>query len=237
MPRVTTTASQTSPVSDVNCDGNAMPAAKANRAPPIAATNAARPATRTLVMTTLIPSVWAAGRLVLTAPSARPVVDRRMLTTARRDDGEYDQAEVGQRPVAVGEPGAGQGHAVTQPGERVTGEHQVLHQQPEGEGDQRQVHVTQPDAQQPDDDTHRGGDESTADDRQRERPAMDCGELGGGQGAHTGERRLAQPDHPSLADNQCVGEEDDAEGDAADEQADPEPGQDKRQDGDRDDGR
>ena len=128
------------------------------------------------------------------------------------DDHEDGQAEVGEGAVGAGEARSVEGEPEALVHEARQGEDEVLHQQPEGQRDQGDIEVAEPDAEKADDEPDAPGDQTPGHHGGQHRPAVVVGQLRRGERADAGEGDLAQPEHAALSGDEGPGQEDDAEG-------------------------
>ena len=113
--------------------------------------------------------------------------------------------------------------------EELPAEDEVLEQKTECEGDQGHVEIPHPDHQEAQYQAEGEGHQTSHEHSQEHRPAVVDGQDGHGEAPHPGQGGLAEPDHPALAGNERVRQEDDGVADALGYQPQPEPVHDEGQ--------
>src|SRR5579883_1874121 len=118
------------------------------------------------------------------------------------EDGEHSQGEPVERSRASGEPRRFYDDARAIVLKYLSTEDKRLHEQPERERDQRDIEVAKANRQEADQQPEWKRDDSAEDHGGHYRPTVLCRQNGRRHYPDTGERRLAEPDHPSLSGHQ-----------------------------------
>ena len=103
---------------------------------------------------------------------------------------EGHQAQVGKGPVAHREPGPGEGQPESLVHESRQGENKVLHEEPEGQGDQSHIRVAEPGTQEADNDAQCQGYQASR-GRRRRSASRDCSPVAPWSALRPGEGDLA----------------------------------------------